>query len=181
MMKFKFDANQKFQHDAIDAVVGLYDGQALSSGDYEVSLRYLLESSGQTLIQNELGYGNQLVIDDDGLNNNLKKIQKQNNIIGHGKVAGRQDRNFTIEMETGTGKTYVYLRTIFELNKKYGFKKFIIVVPSIAIREGVIKSIEMTRDHFRNLYNNISFTPFVFDSKNVNKLRSSLTVMIYKL
>ena len=68
-------------------------------------------------------------------------------------------------METGTGKTYVYLRTIFELNKRYGFKKFIIVVPSIAIREGVLKSLEITRDHFAALYDNTPFDPFVYDFK----------------
>ncbi len=75
-------------------------------------------------------------------------------------------------METGTGKTYVYIRTIFELNEKYGFRKFIIVVPSIAIREGVLKSIEITLEHFRDLYNNVPFTYFVYDSKRVSQLRS---------
>lgn len=74
-------------------------------------------------------------------------------------------------METGTGKTYVYLRTIFELNRKYGFKKFIIVVPSVAIREGVLKNLEITREHFRALFNNIEFEHFVYDAKKVNKLR----------
>ena len=74
-------------------------------------------------------------------------------------------------METGTGKTYVYLRTIFELNRKYGFKKFIIVVPSVAIREGVLKNLEITSEHFKALYNNVEFEYFVYDAKKVNRLR----------
>lgn len=171
MMKFRFDANQQYQRDAINAVVGLFESQTLNTGDYEVSLNPLLESSGQALIQNELGYGNRLVIDDATLEKNLKAIQKKNGIFSSESIFTKE-RNFTVEMETGTGKTYVYLRSIFELNKKYGFKKFIIVVPSIAIREGVLKSIEMTLDHFRDLYNNIPFTYFVYDSKHVSQLRS---------
>ena len=82
-----------------------------------------------------------------------------------------QGRNFSIEMETGTGKTYVYLRTIFELNKRYGLKKFIIVVPSVAIREGVLKSIDMTREHFRALYDNVAFGSYVYDSKRLGGVR----------
>ena len=78
-------------------------------------------------------------------------------------------------METGTGKTYVYLRTIFELSQKYGFKKFIIVVPSVAIREGTLKNIEITADHFKALYNNIEFEHFVYDSKKANRLRQFAT------
>jgi type III restriction enzyme len=171
MMKFRFDANQQYQRDAINAVVGLFESQTLSAGDYEVSLNPLLESSGQALIQNELGYGNRLVIDDATLNKNLKTIQKKNDIYSNDDITTK-GKNFTVEMETGTGKTYVYLRTLFELNKKYGFRKFIIVVPSIAIREGVLKSIEITLEHFRDLYNNVPFTYFVYDSKRVSQLRS---------
>ncbi len=171
MMKFRFDPHQHYQRDAIDAVTGLFESQTLSAGDYEVSLNPLLESSGQTLLQNELGYGNRLVIDNATLSKNLKAIQKKNEIFSVEDIASK-GKNFTVEMETGTGKTYVYLRTIFELNTKYGFRKFIIVVPSIAIREGVLKSIEMTLEHFRDLYNNVPFTYFVYDSKRVSQLRS---------
>ena len=78
-------------------------------------------------------------------------------------------------METGTGKTYVYLRTIFELNKSYGFKKFIIVVPSVAIREGVLKSIEITKEHFQTLYDNAPFDHFVYDSRRLGKVRQFAT------
>ena len=79
--------------------------------------------------------------------------------------------NFSVDMETGTGKTYVYLRTIYELNKTYGFKKFIIVVQSIAIREGVLKNLQITHEHFQNLYNKTPLTYSVYDSRNVSSLR----------
>src|SRR5207249_7629958 len=79
--------------------------------------------------------------------------------------------HFSVEMETGTGKTYVYLRTILELSRRYGFQKFIIVVPSVAIREGVLKNIEITSEHFRALYNNLPCESFVYDAKKVNRLR----------
>ena len=87
----------------------------------------------------------------------------------------RRCPHFSVEMETGTGKTYVYLRTIFELSRRYGFQKFIIVVPSVAIREGVLKNIEITAEHFRALYNNLPFEHFVYDAKKVNRLRQFAT------
>ncbi|MDZ4204255.1 MAG: DEAD/DEAH box helicase family protein [Bacteroidales bacterium] len=80
-------------------------------------------------------------------------------------------RSFSVEMETGTGKTYVYLRTIYELNKRYGFKKFVIVVPSVAIREGVMKNLEITEEHFQNLYDKVPVTSNVYDSRKVSSLR----------
>ena len=79
--------------------------------------------------------------------------------------------NFSVEMETGTGKTYVYLRTIFDLNRKYDFKKFIIVVPSVAIREGVLSSIDLMREHFKTLYDNACFDHFVYNSSELSKVR----------
>ncbi len=145
--------------------------------------------------------GNNLVLSDDALLANIHKVQERNGIV---KVASTVDelqnfdqaesigsplffgRNFSIEMETGTGKTYVYLRTIFELNKNYGFKKFIIVVPSVPIREGVLKSIEMTKEHFKTLYNNIPFDSFVYDSSKLGKVRqfaggNQLQIMIVNI
>jgi len=83
-----------------------------------------------------------------------------------------QGMNFSVEMETGTGKTYVYLRTIYELNKLYGFRKFAIVVPSIAIREGVLKNLQITHEHFQSLYDKTSLSFEVYDSKKVSNLRS---------
>src|SRR5436190_3387222 len=85
--------------------------------------------------------------------------------------AARQCPHFSVEMETGTGKTYVYLRTIFELSRRYGFQKFVVVVPSVAIREGVLKNIEITRGHFEALYDNLRFESYVYDPKRVSQLR----------
>jgi type III restriction enzyme len=173
-MQFKFDANLSFQADAIDAVVDLFDGQHLAQGDFEIRFQDKFEFLGQSTIQQELGFGNNLVTADDSINTQLKLIQKRNN-IHHSDDVKTKGKNFAIEMETGTGKTYVYLRTIFALNAKYGFKKFIIVVPSVAIREGVLKSIDIMKDHLRDLYNNVPFTHFVYDSKRVSQLRSYAT------
>src|SRR5207237_9206597 len=83
--------------------------------------------------------------------------------------------DFTVEMETGTGKTYVYLRTIFELNRRYGFTKFVIVVPSVAIKEGVYKTLQITEDHFRSLYANTPFDYFLYDSTKLGQVRNFAT------
>nr|WP_255528726.1 DEAD/DEAH box helicase family protein [Roseomonas sp. KE0001] len=112
--------------------------------------------------------GNQLSLPDDELLKNVHRIQEANGIEKIAELAGRE---FSVEMETGTGKTYVYLRTIFELNKTYGFKKFIIVVPSVAIREGVLKSIDIMKEHFQTLYDKAPFDHFVYDSKRLGKVR----------
>ena len=103
---------------------------------------------------------------------NTQQVQLVNGLKQSGNLTGK---DFTIEMETGTGKTYVYLRSIFELNQKYGFTKFIIVVPSVAIKEGVYKSLQMTEDHFRNLYDNTQFDYFVYDSSRREQVRSFAT------
>ncbi|MBN1621612.1 MAG: DEAD/DEAH box helicase family protein [Endomicrobiales bacterium] len=174
MMKFKFDAKQQFQLDAIYAVVSLFEGQSLSKGSYELTMHDKYEVFDLSQVQTHLGIGNNLELDDEVLNNNLKIIQKQNNIHQEDSIKTK-GRNFAIEMETGTGKTYVYLRTCFELNKQYGFKKFIIVVPSVAIREGVLKSIELMKEHFKELYSNLPFNHIVYNSKRVNELRSFAT------
>ncbi len=169
-MKFKFDANQPFQLEAISAVTDLFEGQALARGDFEVQIETTLDLLGQSVAQRELGFGNLLTLDDSVINQNLRAIQKRNSIFQEDSVSTK-GLNFSVEMETGTGKTYVYLRTVFELNRKYGFKKFIIVVPSVAIREGVLKSMDMMKGHFRELYNQVPFNHFVYDSKRVSQLR----------
>ena len=99
--------------------------------------------------ENHLGIGNRLTLLEEELLSNLKEVQVRNGVPPSDSVASG---DFTVEMETGTGKTYVYLGTIFELNKRYGFTKFVIVVPSVAIKEGVYKSLQITEDHFRALY-----------------------------
>ena len=163
-MKLKFDPSLDFQRDAINAIVGVFEGQAMAQTDFELSHT----SHAQGLFQSELGVGNNITLGDDTLLANVHPIQEANDIE---KVAALQGREFSIEMETGTGKTYVYLRTVFELNKTYGFRKFIIVVPSVAIREGVLKSIDIMKDHFSTLYDNVPFDYFVYDSRRLGRVR----------
>ncbi len=156
-MKFKFSKNLDFQLDAIKAIADLFDTgknivQAGSSFD--------LQSLSPVI-------ANRLEIDTGRILKNLQVIQKNNNIEQSENV---NSFDFSVEMETGTGKTYVYLRTILELNKKYGLKKFIILVPSVAIREGVLKTIEQTKEHFREIYN-IGFGYFAYDSDKLSKVR----------
>jgi type III restriction enzyme len=188
-MKIQFDANQTFQLDAIGAMADLFDGQP--EGAPEFSIIKMAEDTelfaGQE--RSELGLGNRLLLDDSKLRRNTRLIQARNDIeiaddaaplegwelFDPAANAARLCPHFSVEMETGTGKTYVYLRTIFELSRRYGFKKFIIVVPSVAIREGVLKNIEITAEHFRALYDNVPSQHFVYDAKRVNRLRQFAT------
>ncbi|MHB2165632.1 restriction endonuclease [Alsobacter sp. R-9] len=163
-MKLKYDASIQYQRDAIDAVVAVFNGQPFAQTG--AMAFQSLQLGG--LFQTELGLGNRLDLLDDEILKNVHAVQETNNIV---KVAALAGREFSIEMETGTGKTYVYLRTIFELNKTYGFKKFIIVVPSVAIREGVLKSIDMMKEHFQTLYDKVPFDHFIYDSKRLGKVR----------
>lgn len=187
-MKLQFDPNQQFQLDAVAAVADLFDGQPHGEPDYSV-----IRSSAHGLFAGqdrmELGVGTRLLLDDERLRQNTRLVQSRNDIELEDESAAletwdildaptgqtRSCPHFSVEMETGTGKTYVYLRTIFELSHRYGFKKFIIVVPSVAIREGVLKNIAITAEHFRSLYNNMPLEHFVYDPKKVNRLRQFAT------
>lgn len=166
-MKLHFDSKQQFQLEAVKAITDIFEGQSLSSGDFEFSIT----QPGAFLTEN--GFGNKIEFSHlDQLTENIQRVQKNNDL----KVSTIDEIinngwNFSIEMETGTGKTYVYLRTIYELNKLYGFKKFVIVVPSVAIREGVMKNLEITEEHFQNLYDKVPVTANVYDSKKVSNLR----------
>lgn len=171
-MKIKFDSSQQYQIDAVSSIVDLFDGQPLQQGDYEITLN----SGDSSLFQTELGFGNNLLLNKESTLQNLRRIQERNDLDFTSEAAFHKNGlNFSVEMETGTGKTYVYLRTIFELSQRYGFKKFIIVVPSVAIREGTLKNIDITRDHFRALYNNVEFEHFVYDGKKASRLRQFAT------
>lgn len=163
-MKLKFDPSLQYQQDAINAVVDVFDGQPIAQVDFEVS--YTQCAGG--LLLTDLGVGNNVTLPEDDILANVTRIQEANDIE---KVDELQGKEFSVEMETGTGKTYVYLRTIFELNKNYGFTKFIVVVPSVAVREGVLKSIDLTKEHFKILYENTPFDYFVYDSKRLGKVR----------
>ena len=119
----------------------------------------------------DTGYKNELVeLSDEQLLQNIQNLQSQNNIkLSPSLVKDLGRCSLDIEMETGTGKTYVYIKTMFELNKKYGWSKFIVVVPSIAIREGVKKSFEITADHFMEHYGKKARF-FIYNSSNLNQL-----------
>ena len=173
-MKLKFDPNLEYQQDAINAVVDVFDGQAIENSDLGFEID---NAKKDELDLTDMGVGNQLEISDEKILENIKKIQKRKSskIKKEDRVGELQGRNFSVEMETGTGKTYVYLRTIYELHQKYGFKKFITVVPSIAIREGVLKNLEITEEHFRDLYGNVPLDYFVYDSSHLGKLRNFAT------
>ncbi len=126
-LKFKY---QDFQTEAVNSVADLFTGQEKSSMTFSID-----DNAGQIrLLQNEFGFGNRLMIDDDTLISNMHQVQRRHKLPISRDFDSKQ---YSIEMETGTGKTYVYTKTMLELNKRYGFTKFIIVVPSIAIREGV--------------------------------------------
>jgi len=164
-MKLTFEPNLQFQQEAIKSITGLFEGQPLEDS----ILGFDLKEKQKSFIQ---GVSNNLVLSEEQILTNLQGIQEKNEIKTSDKLNGM---HFSVEMETGTGKTYVYLRTIYELNKLYGFKKYVIVVPSVAIREGVLKNLEITHEHFQTLYDNIPVNFQVYDSTKVSTLRGVAT------
>ena len=154
MLRLKFDSKLDFQIDAINSVVNLFKGQHKKPFDYT-----------SQIIPNVLDLPYERIFE------NLQEIQKKNGIILSNADDLEEPYNFTVEMETGTGKTYVYLRTILELNQKYGWTKFIIVVPSVAIKEGVLKTLDITKEHFKQLYENLPYTYFPYKSDNLVMVR----------
>lgn len=171
-MKLKFDSNQEFQKDAVSAIIDIFDGLPLNESGIQVSLKNKGEGLFKNLQQNELGIGNNLSLPEIEILKNIHKIQDRNDIL---RTPALQGMDFSVEMETGTGKTYVYLRTIFELNKKYGFNKFVIVVPSVAIREGTLKNLQITQEHFKNLYDNVPLNFDVYDSQKMSIVKNFAT------
>ena len=164
-MKLKFK-DQSFQTDAVNAVCDLFAGQELSRTTFS------LDRERQGSVFNEHGIGNVLSLDNRTILANMNETQKKNNLPLTDDI---EDRNFCVEMETGTGKTYVYTKSIFEMNKRYGFTKFIIVVPSVAIREGVYKSFEVTKDHFGMIYDNVPCRYFIYNSTKLSDVRQFAT------
>ena len=153
-LQLQFDHSKKFQLDAIESTVKLFEGQQKFNESFVDFVDGVVP--------------NKLTISESTILDNLKDIQKQNQIPISEKLDGM---NFSIEMETGTGKTYVYLRTIYELNQNYGFKKFVIVVPSVAIKEGTKKNFEITKNDFQVLYNKIPIESTEYSSKNISYIR----------
>lgn len=195
-MKFNFKI-QQYQTDAVDAVVTVFNGQGfhdkinyirdlgkMKSKDMQMTLGFTDEEMQLYDPTNDTGYKNELVeLSDEQLLSNIQALQRQNNIkLSNSLVKDLGRCSLDIEMETGTGKTYAYIKTMFELNKKYGWSKFIVVVPSIAIREGVKKSFEITADHFMEHYGKKARF-FIYNSSNLNQLdnfssSSGINVMI---
>ena len=171
-MKFHFEPDLDYQHTAIESVCDLFRGQEICRTEFTVTRDALSEQQALAFAQNDLGIGNRLHLLDDEILGNLCDIQIRNGLKPSSSLASG---DFTVEMETGTGKTYVYLRTIFELNRRYGFTKFVIVVPSVAIKEGVYKTLQMTEEHFRALYANTPFEFFLYDSSKLGQVRNFAT------
>ena len=206
-MKLNFKI-QQFQTDAIDAVVKVFQGQGYHDKisyirdigkkqanqqmrlNFSMDQQYSLDLGGDHQLNiydmedDDTGYKNEMVeLSDEQLLINIQKLQRQNN-IKQSKTLNRDlgRCSLDIEMETGTGKTYVYIKTMFELNKRYGWSKFIVVVPSIAIREGVKKTFEITVDHFMEHYGKKARF-FIYNSSDLNQLdnfssSSGINVMI---
>ena len=180
-MKLKFK-NQQFQTDAVDAVVDLFKGQEKLTSTFEISMN-------QQSLFDGLGVGNKIGVSAATLLENMHEVQRRNNLPMTDDIAdenGKPRLSFCVEMETGTGKTYVYTKTIFELHKRYGFTKFIIVVPSVAIREGVYKSLEITKEHFQNAYDNVPCRYFIYNSSKLSDVRqfatsSNIEIMIINI
>ena len=195
-MKFNFKI-QDYQTEAVESIVKVFEGQGYHSGlgyirdlgsleiPQQKQLSLLGDEFGEQLeLEDTTGYKNEeIMLTDDRLLQNIRDLQLQNNIKQSPTLVKDLGRcSLDIEMETGTGKTYVYIKTMFELNKLYGWSKFIVVVPSIAIREGVKKSFEMTVDHFMEHYGKKARF-FIYNSSNLNQLdnfsaSSGINVMI---
>lgn len=174
-MKLKFDSNLDYQTEAVNAVTDLFKGQN--------SMHQYFTVSGQATLDSSQGIGNKIDISNEDILENLRKVQSYHKLAPSETLPSL---DFNVEMETGTGKTYVYLKTIFELNKKYNFTKFIIVVPSVAIKEGVNKTIEITKEHFKGLYDNVIYDYFVYDSSKLEQVRnfavnSNIQIMIINI
>ena len=192
-MKLQFESNQRYQLGAIQSVVDIFAGQPKNdSGAIAGQVELGLEGQ-QLSLEATSARPNVLNLAQSQLDENTKNVQMRNNVGNPimdetgdpitdengsdlldqgGTTSGN---HFSVEMETGTGKTYVYLRTIHELHENYGWKKFIIVVPSVAIREGILKNLEITKEHFAELYNKPEMNHYVWDSKKTGQAREFAT------
>jgi type III restriction enzyme len=168
-MQIRFESDQEHQIKGIEAACELFAGQELGRSEFTVTLPGEADKLHLNESFNALGIGNRLTLLDDEILANLQRVQIANALPASDSLKSGE---FTIEMETGTGKTYVYLRTIMELHKRYGFTKFIIVVPSVAIKEGTLKSLQMTEDHLKSLYGGVPYEYFVYDSANMEQVLS---------
>ena len=183
-MKLHFEPNLDYQMQAIEAVCDLFRGQEVCRTEFTVTMKAPMpvgsdlfagtqpEQLRLGMAESDLGIGNRLTLLDEELYKNLADIQLRGGLPPSRSLASG---DFTVEMETGTGKTYVYLRTIFELNKRYGFTKFVIVVPSVAIKEGVYHSITTLAEHLKGLYAGVPFDAFIYNSSKLGQVRNFAT------
>ena len=178
-MKLHFESDLPYQGAAIEAVCDLFRGQETCRSVFTVTLRAAAADDADPQRDfdgmqegSEGGIGNRLTLLDDEIGSNLAAIQLRNGLAPSSALSS----DFTVEMETGTGKTYVYLRTAFELNRRYGFTKFVVVVPSVAIKEGVNKTLEITREHFEALYPGAKgYEFFQYNSEKLGQVRNFAT------
>ena len=182
-LEFKFSSDQQHQLEAIEATCDLFRGQQFIGSVFSADSG----RKGQTAIgELMVGHGNELRVAPGQLLENLHSVQEDGCLPATDVLTDGRLRDFTVEMETGTGKTYVYIRSIYELNRRYGITKFVIVVPSVAIREGVLKSFQTTRKHFETLYDRTPLDYFVYDSKDMGPVgnfatSSSIQVMVINI
>lgn len=181
-VSIKFDANQPFQREAIDSVLDVFSGQESMSQAIVTS-----DLTDEDVLVQQLVYGNSLALAPQTLEANLRSVQNRlvETVAGDAFPAIPEDLrmpfdpaaplDLSIEMETGTGKTYVYLRTIIELNLRYGFTKFMIVVPSVSIREGVLANLKLLKEHIKDIYDGIQYDSYVYDSKKLTQVRQFAT------
>ncbi|PPA66212.1 restriction endonuclease [Lactococcus lactis] len=169
-MKIQFDTLD-YQTDAVNSAMRVFEGQTIKESNFTITND---DPQGTLFANDGIGVGNRVIINEEQMLKNVNKTQILNGIVPSDNLFGNNKAfpQFNIEMETGTGKTFVYLKTILELNKQYGFLKFVIVVPSIAIKEGVLKTFKITKDYFKNQYNGVIYDLFMFDSSNPKRVRS---------
>lgn len=170
-MKLHFESDLDYQNDAIEAVCDIFKGAETLQAEMTLTpiSQQLLEYENSPYLSSPV---NPVIPDGSVLLNNIRDIQLRNQLPPSESL---DSYDFTVEMETGTGKTYVYLRTIMELNKRYGMTKFIIIVPSVAIKEGTIKTLEMTKPHFHSLYSGVPYEFYPYDSSNPGCIRDFVT------
>ncbi|NLB80313.1 MAG: DEAD/DEAH box helicase family protein, partial [Clostridiaceae bacterium] len=181
-MKLRFK-HQKFQADAAKAVCDVFSGQPFQTFSYMIDRGASSAAVALFNVQNFTGYGNARVVPelkDDIILEQLRKIQRVQQIEPSKSLEGHY--NLTVEMETGVGKTYTYIKTMYELNKRYGWSKFIIVVPSVAMREGVYKSFQITEEYFAEDYGK-RIRSFIYYSSQLTEIDrfasdSAINVMI---
>lgn len=170
-LKLQFNPELDYQQDAINAVVDLFKGQTPKDANFTVAP----VSSQITFDESTIGIGNKLELTKEELLENIQEVQERNGLKQSTFLNDDPYMEFEVDMETGTGKTYVFIRTMMELNKKYDFKKFVIVVPSLAIKEGIYHSLKATEDHIKSLYDNEPYDYFVYDSDHIDQINSFAT------